>query len=250
MNNGMSWFRSARAASASGATGPVLTNTHVGAQTKGNGVGMAKYLGVNVAAGFGLGPSMTLDDMKDGQGFTAIYSENVQALPWHLPGFVNGVTTATTNPLPDLRVAAPADDLDFPTMNPNAPMGEMVCAQFAAGWVWHYEDEAFSSLTPPTYQSPSGEPVINVYSKHKINGGGNTVQEDIFTEEMTRQNSPDLARPSSAHVDGVNVGFGDGATRFVTDSINYRVYQAILTPRGKSSDVPWAEFVLTDELGN
>jgi hypothetical protein len=61
--------------------------------------------------------------------------------------------------------------------------------------------------------------------------------------------APSLARPSSAHVDGVNAGFADGATRFVAQSVDYRVYQALMTPRGKSSDVPWKEFVLTDELG-
>jgi prepilin-type processing-associated H-X9-DG protein len=88
-----------------------------------------------------------------------------------------------------------------------------------------------------------------VFQKHKINGGGADVTQDIFTLEMTPTNAPDLARPSSAHVDGVNVGFADGATRFVAVSIDYRVYQAIMTPRGKSSDVPWPEFVLTDQLG-
>ncbi len=242
INSGMSWFRSAAAAG----SGAGLTNSHLNAQSKGNGVGMAKYLGATttIAAGYGLGPKMKLDDMKDGQGFTAMYSENVQAMPWYMPGFINA---------PDLVVAAGVDDLDFNTVNPTIaggdPLGHMVCAQFSSGWVWHYEDEAYASLTPPNYQSPTGLPVIDVYAKHRINGGGATVSEDIFTEQMTRTTSPDLARPSSAHVDGVNTAFLDGATRFVTESVNYRVYQAIMTPRGKSSNVPWAEFVLTDELG-
>jgi prepilin-type processing-associated H-X9-DG protein len=100
-----------------------------------------------------------------------------------------------------------------------------------------------------TTPAPFGQPVIDVFKRHKINGGGDTISQDIFTLQMTAANSPDLARPSSAHVDGVNVGFADGATRFVAVSIDYRVYQAIMTPRGKSSNVPWPEFVLTDQLG-
>jgi len=64
---------------------------------------------------------------------------------------------------------------------------------------------------------------------------------------MSAGNAADLARPSSAHVDGVNVSMADGGSRFIADSIDYRVYQALLTPRGKSSDVPWPEFVLQGE---
>jgi hypothetical protein len=64
---------------------------------------------------------------------------------------------------------------------------------------------------------------------------------------MDGTNLTDLARPSSAHTDGVNTGMADGGTRFILDSIDYRVYQALLTPRGKSSDVPWPEFILDDD---
>ncbi|MEM8669690.1 MAG: DUF1559 domain-containing protein [Planctomycetota bacterium] len=240
-NNGLSWYRSAatiafagtQGYSGSAAAGPVIT--HADAQSKANGTGVTAYLGLPVPAGFGLGPRITLDDMKDGQGFTAMYSENVQALPWYLPGFLNG---------PNLVVAAGIDDVAFSDVNLTG-IGELVASQFSAGWVWHYEDEAWASLNPGSLV----QEIIPVYEKHRINGGGQNVSEDIFTQQMNLANSPDLARPSSAHVDGVNVGFGDGATRFVTQDIDYRVYQAIMTPRGKSADVPWPEFVLTDELG-
>jgi prepilin-type N-terminal cleavage/methylation domain-containing protein len=260
-NNGLCHIRTAAAvADAAGSSGATAgaTSFHIDAQTKANGTSMCQYVGVGTVplkggAGtppaFGVGPKVTLDDCKDGQGFTALYAENVQALPWYLPGFLNGGGTA-----PNLIVTS-GDDLDYATVNPadtTGPAGgELVRAKFSAGWVWHFEDEQYATLnglaTPPT--SPAGDPVMDVFVRHKINGGGDTVSEDIFTLQMTAANSPDLARPSSAHVDGVNVGFADGATRFVAQSINYRVYQAIMTPRGKSSNVPWAEFVLTDELG-
>ena len=72
--------------------------------------------------------------------------------------------------------------------------------------------------------------------------------DSIFTRTMTTTDAYDLARPSSAHVDGFNAAFADGQTRYVQESVDYRVLQAIMTPRGKSSDVPFDEFVLTDEI--
>ena len=89
--------------------------------------------------------------------------------------------------------------------------------------------------------------------QHKINGGGATVSDDRFTLTLddvttTGRTPADLARPSSAHVDGVNTSMADGTTRFIKSSIDYRVYQALMTLRGKSSSVPFPEFVLTDEL--
>ena len=127
-------------------------------------------------------------------------------------------------------------------------------SRFTSGLVWHYEDGKASTLNsispnPPT--SPGGTPVYELFKQHQINGGGTDISEDIFVLTMSDNfwDAPSLARPSSAHVDGVNCAFADGQTRFVTASVDYRVYQALLTPRGKSSDVPWKEFVLTDEIG-
>ena len=102
------------------------------------------------------------------------------------------------------RPVSAGNDLDYPTVNPldptNAAGGQMVRSQFSAGWVWHYEDDISRfGGSPPT--SPSGQPLQNVFIRHKINGGGATVSEDIFTLQMNALNAPDLARPSSAHVD-------------------------------------------------
>jgi hypothetical protein len=39
----------------------------------------------------------------------------------------------------------------------------------------------------------------------------------------------------------------DGATRFIRETIDYRVYQALLTPDGNLSDVPLPTFKLSDD---
>jgi prepilin-type processing-associated H-X9-DG protein len=47
--------------------------------------------------------------------------------------------------------------------------------------------------------------------------------------------APGYARPSSYHVDGVNVAFCDGRVRFIGQDISYGVYQALMTPRGSEA---------------
>lgn len=80
-----------------------------------------------------------------------------------------------------------------------------------------------------------------VASVHKINGG------DVYNVRMSAANMADIARPSSLHPGGVNVGYADGHVVFVTDSIDYRIYQAIMTPNTRSSDMPMNQHVLDSD---
>ena len=75
-------------------------------------------------------------------------------------------------------------------------------------------------------------------------GGGDRI--DIL--RMNPANCRSLARPSSMHSDLCNFAMADGSVKVITNSIDYRVYQAILTPNGVKSHVPFPGFVLTDEL--
>ncbi|KAA1262230.1 Type II secretion system protein G precursor [Rubripirellula obstinata] len=214
----------------SGATGggSVFFNASM---KRANGAMNSKFAGLGTGADSDrVGPKVRLDDFKDGLGFTVLFTENVQARAWSRAGFV---TTA------DLQVA----NLPYAAASGTAPEQRITASRYTSGLVWHYED------TDPTATISWSNGTPNpVAQQHRINGGGTDISEDRFVLEMNNANAADLARPSSAHVDGVNAAFADGATRFIRDSINYRVYQATLTPRGKSSDVPWPEFVLTDEL--
>lgn len=244
-NNGLCYWRTMEAATANGGT-PGAVTSHALAQGvgsiqgKNNGVFKQGYIGVDVggmgfAAGMGTGPALTIDDIKDGLTHTALYSENVQALPWHLPGMLNGGAA------PGLITGT--GEIDGSVMTPTG--AALALAQFTSGMVWHFEDAQTALPVPTGIATDLGD---DSFTKHRINGGGVTASDDIFTLQMTANNCYDLARPSSAHVDGVNMGFADGGTRFVADSVDTRVYQALLTPRGKSSHVPWPEFVLTDEV--
>jgi prepilin-type N-terminal cleavage/methylation domain-containing protein len=219
---------------------PAGKGSFAASQDRDNGVGNCKYNVVTDPSGNLVhqseGPKVRLDDLKDGQGFTILFSENVQAFPWHRPGLIDGS---------DLDMSgAPATETDIAFT--------VESARYIHGMVWHYEDIDASTSTFPWNRHGGSMPrqAREIYSFHRINGGGTTVSDDIFTKTIqSTSDARNLARPSSAHVDGVNCGFADGATRFVSQTIDYRVYQALMTPRGKSSGIPWPEFVLTDELG-
>ena len=204
-NNGM--------AHAYGATGATLGGTH----SKNNGVFNAKYTPSDAAAA---GGKVSLDDLKDGLSSTALFSENVQAMPWFRPGFLDAGAVSGS--------AVTGANVDV-----------MYRARFTGGMVWHFEDDSLNQADSTMYAA--------VDDLHRINGGG---RRQVTNVRMDMDNCRDVARPSSLHDGGVVVSFADGSTKFIVDSIDYRVYQAILTPRGKSSDLPFPEFVLTDQIGS
>jgi type II secretory pathway pseudopilin PulG len=183
--------------------------------SRANGVFNNKYAGLPSAVQ--VGDAVRADDLKDGAGNTVLFTENLQALPWaNVTATANGITAT-----PDIYPGS---------------------SRYATGFVWHFRDPNPSAFPEhPGLQTPS--------EVHLINGGFGV--EDKFGLQMTAVPSgltlADLARPSSAHVSGVNMGFADGASRFVTEDIDYRVYQAYMTTRGKSSNVPFREYVLEGE---
>ena len=173
-------------------------------------------------SGVAVGAGVTLDDLKDGQGYTVLFSENLQAMPWHRAGL-------------STRATLSAADVNYPSM-----------ARFTQGMVWHWADPSqLNSVSNPT-------PSQTVMDTWRINGSAGT--QDKFNVSMRQTNTvanlvynANLARPSSAHVDGVNMSFADASVKFISDSIDYRVYQALMTPRGKSSNVPYNEYILQTE---
>lgn len=143
-----------------------------------------------------VGPAIRLDDFEDGQGYTVLFSESLSALPWHRSGFTDQK---------DLLFENDPDEVVYPEHN-----------RFTNGLVWHSVDWEQGGKSLPI---------------HQINGtmpGG-----ELSAEMITPANAADLARPSSNHIGGVNVGMADGGTRFISDSIDLRVWQALLTPAGE-----------------
>ena len=196
--------------SMSGANG-VLSNGHAGLLPDGT-----------VAA---VGNNLTLADFHDGQGYTVLFSENLQAQPWHRAGLIMDSYRAGDNDL------APGGDV--------TKVAYDVSSRYAQGFVWHWADSEMKT-------SGGGDVrPMNVKPAWRINGGIGS--EDKLNVQFNRSTMYDLARPSSAHANGVNMAFADGSVRFILDSIDYRVYQALMTPDGGNSDVPDPTYLLDTE---
>lgn len=70
--------------------------------------------------------------------------------------------------------------------------------------------------------NPTPPPML----QEQING--NVDQEAVFDPSIPR-----FARPAGPHGDGANVVFADGHTQFLATSIDYIVYQQLMTPNGR-----------------
>ncbi len=153
------------------------------------------------------GPSVRLDHFQDGEGHTVLFSENLQTMPWN--------AVARTRQILPHPLVHRINHLVIPTQ------------KYWHGFVWYPRDpKRFGGS-----DLPAPEMMIN---------------SDRFTAPSVAVD-PRYARPSSAHLDGVVMAFADGQVRFVTESIDYRIYQALMTLRGKSSDVPFSEFLLKED---
>jgi prepilin-type N-terminal cleavage/methylation domain-containing protein/prepilin-type processing-associated H-X9-DG protein len=177
-----------------------------------NGVFNNQYAGFDPANPSQLvpvGKRIRSEDFNDGRSSTMLLSENQQAQPWYLTRL-----TGNTSHLTNFATVAGKEVSVYP-----------VESRYLQGSVWHFEDDmAFAGAAP-------------VAPLHKINGG------DVYELFMQSTNFTDLARPSSLHTSGVNMAMADGSVHFVVDTIDYRTYQALMTPNGRSSDVPMNEFV-------
>ena len=186
---------------------PIGNTSFAQSMSAANGVFNNKYSGLSAdGVSVPVGPSVSFSDIKDGLSQTLLFSENVNALPWHRAGFIDAKDLELPNGQSEVR------EVRYPNTS-----------RYGQGLVWH------TKSTP----------------LRKVDGSGAMQLEEL---QMTRWNCSDLARPSSYHDEGVNASFADGSIKLIVDTIDYKVYQAMLTPHGRASDVPDPSFVLTDEL--
>ncbi len=104
-------------------------------------------------------------------------------------------------------------------------------ARIHLGMVWLYRTETGATLAAgkPTPSSP-------LLPVNKING-----------EKLSAILNADSARPSSDHNGVVNVAMLGGNVSNVDDQIDYHVYQALLTPHTRASDMPQSHYLLKED---
>lgn len=98
------------------------------------------------------------------------------------------------------------------------------------GMVWLYRAESGAT---PAAGKPNPTTVLPV---NKVNGLKFTAPLNI-----------DSARPSSGHTGLVNVAMLGGSVNSMSEQIDYNVYQALLTPHTRASDMPQSNYVLKEE---
>jgi hypothetical protein len=139
-----------------------------------------------------LGPAVNSTHLKDGSNSTLLLSENV-----HKDGPGSNVNSSW------LRSEALTSSNPWP--------GEQVY-----GMVWVYE--------PPT---GTNDPLNPINSQARFNR-----QDDPLTTDTYAEAGAYYARPASAHPEVFNVVFAGGNTKTINDTIEYRVYQQLMTPNG------------------
>ena len=86
------------------------------------------------------------------------------------------------------------------------------------GFVW---------IVPPSgTTAPSPNVTNSIDSQERISG--DTAALGYFDSGFPR-----FARPASSHGGGANVAFCDGHSQYLRDDIDYKVYQALMTPNGR-----------------
>ncbi len=159
------------------------------------------------------------DSIRDGTSQTLMFSESLQADGWHYVGrpFI------ATSVEPELAAATAFNS-----------------TRVHIGMLWHYRLE--DPANPPNGPYP-GRPAADVMKNpNKINGN----KLDSFSIVNTAANYADYARPSSNHPGVVVACMLDGSTKTIDEQINYHVYQALMTPQTKQSDVPAPNYLLKD----
>lgn len=99
-------------------------------------------------------------------------------------------------------------------------------------------------VTPWTLSSGQGGPYFPVTGFVWLYAPTNPRAINDVPKSVTSLTSIEYCRPSSNHPGGVNVGFAGGHVRFMNEQIDYQVYQHLITPDGRNSDVPDKTYVL------
>ena len=185
-----------------------LYNTYgTNSQRKSNGVFLDRIKNQNLM--------FSSIDLIDGAGQTILFSENLQAGYWAKAGWGVG----------DTSIVPEGNVLNSKNINTNAS-GYGGPLSFAG------PSARFDNLM--FWGGPDDN---GVYSDNMhINGKGLAMQRSQQNPNWLAR--PQDARPSSAHVGGVGMVFGDGHTQFVNENIDYVVYQLLMTPDSGNSAMP------------
>ena len=97
--------------------------------------------------------------------------------------------------------------------------------------VWLYR------LDDPSKTTKTTTPADPIKPQNKVNGD----------KLATVVGNYETARPGSNHPGVVVVAMLDGSTKNLDEAVEYHVYQALMTPQTKQSDVPYHQYLLKED---
>ena len=178
--------------------------------------------------------SMSATDITDGLSSTVLLSENIQAMRWYMPGkFYEPRLKRFYDPTnlfqPYGQVWSPINT----TLNDFLP-SNVFC--------WLYALDQVDGSLPRTQTG-----AMFAHNDMKINSTSlfvNGYDVDFREEDMPQ--IIETLRPSSYHSGGVNMAMSDGSVIFVSELIDYVVYQQLMTAQGTKSSMPNGAYILSE----
>lgn len=167
---------------------------------------------------------------KDGRDHTLAFSERSDSMGYDIMGW-NGFVETPNN-----------QKLDF--IDHDVVDKQKHDRTWGPAFVWHSSPTACSYINGPLCGCDPPDPsCVPQVGTGRYLAGNCTFKCNI---EMRSPN----AKPSSEHGGGVNVAFSSGRAMFLRDTIDYRIFRAIMTLNDKMSNAPERDIVLDDDALN
>jgi prepilin-type N-terminal cleavage/methylation domain-containing protein len=162
---------------------------------------------------------------KDGKDYTLAFSERTDVAGYDIMGW-NGFKPATET----------GDQIDRDVVdrdNADRTWGPV--------FVWHSNPAQCNLINAPTTCACKNPDPTCVPEP----GTGRYLAKNCTLQCNLEDRSPN-ARPSSEHGGGVNVAFASGRALFLRESIDYKVYRALMTLHDKGSNSPERDIIVDD----
>lgn len=169
--------------------------------------------------------SITEGHWRDGREYTLAFGENYDAENYDIMGW-NGFGS---NPNDRAEMPYAKDFIESCQDSKWSPV-----------FLWSTSDEDRSMYIngPP--------PPLCVPPVMFIPGTGRYVSKT--SPECARSYNTPLARLTSYHSGGVNVGFGGGRATFLRETVDYKVLRALMTMFEKQSDTPHRDYIVEESI--
>jgi prepilin-type N-terminal cleavage/methylation domain-containing protein len=164
---------------------------------------------------------------RDGKDRTVVFSERTDGVNFDVVGW-NGMVD---NP----------NDVNEDHIDRDIVDRDHADRTWGPAFVWHDSPQVCSFINGPLCACTQNEsPPCKLFD-----GTGRFPAEPCTLTCNVEMRAPN-AKPSSEHGGGVNIAFASGRAQFLTESIDYKVFRALMTVNDKLSDSPNPELILDD----